>query len=110
MLAVAGMCIISMKSLAIGGIPLRLDRIYFAGSIRGGRQDVKLYKSLISHLNETYGTVLTEHVGLASLQSMGEMNTKVRIHQLAHNNLPHKFIHRISVYTIEIWVGYDPRT
>jgi hypothetical protein len=37
-------------------------RIYFAGSIRGGQQDAHLYKQLIDHLN-SYGKVLTEHVG-----------------------------------------------
>jgi 2'-deoxynucleoside 5'-phosphate N-hydrolase len=36
--------------------------IYFAGAIRGGRNDAELYLSLIQYLN-TYGTVLTEHVG-----------------------------------------------
>jgi hypothetical protein len=51
--------------------------IYFAGSIRGGRNDAELYLSLIKHLG-TYGTVLTEHVGdedlLAQEQSLSEEN------------------------------------
>lgn len=50
-------------------------KIYFAGSIRGGRDDAELYARLIRHLKR-YGTVLTEHVGdaamLADEQSMGE--------------------------------------
>ena len=37
-------------------------KIYFAGSIRGGREDAALYGRLISFLGER-GTVLTEHVG-----------------------------------------------
>lgn len=37
-------------------------KIYFSGSIRGGRQDAELYKQLIKYL-KTYGTVLTEHIG-----------------------------------------------
>lgn len=36
--------------------------IYFAGSIRGGRDDVKLYAEIIAYLSR-FGTVLTEHVG-----------------------------------------------
>jgi nucleoside 2-deoxyribosyltransferase len=36
--------------------------IYFAGAIRGGREDARLYAQLISYL-KTFGTVLTEHVG-----------------------------------------------
>lgn len=49
--------------------------IYFAGSIRGGREDGELYTRLIRHLKR-YGSVLTEHVGdvalLADEQSMSE--------------------------------------
>ena len=37
-------------------------KIYFAGSIRGGRNDVDLYLQIIEHLKQ-YGEVLTEHVG-----------------------------------------------
>ena len=41
--------------------------IYFAGSIRGGRSDASLYATLIAHL-EHHGTVLTEHVGVESVE------------------------------------------
>ena len=37
-------------------------RIYFAGSIRGGRDEKDNYLKLINHL-ATFGEVLTEHVG-----------------------------------------------
>jgi len=37
-------------------------RIYFAGSIRGGRDDVELYGRIIDLLSR-HGHVLTEHVG-----------------------------------------------
>ena len=37
-------------------------KIYFAGSICGGRDDLKLYIKIIKHL-QTFGTVLTEHIG-----------------------------------------------
>ena len=46
-------------------------KIYFAGSIRGGREDQKLYLQIIAFLQE-FGTVLTEHVGNAKLTEMGE--------------------------------------
>jgi len=45
--------------------------IYFAGSIRGGRQDQALYLEIIDFLKQ-YGTVLTEHVGDAKLTASGE--------------------------------------
>ena len=48
-------------------------KIYFAGSIRGGRNDKELYFLLIKHLTE-YGQVLTEHVGNDNLTKSGENN------------------------------------
>lgn len=38
-------------------------KIYFAGSIRGGRADAELYKHIISFLQHNGHNVLTEHVG-----------------------------------------------
>jgi nucleoside 2-deoxyribosyltransferase len=49
-------------------------KIYFAGSIRGGRDDKDLYLEIIKLL-KTYGEVLTEHVGSVDLSSMGEEKT-----------------------------------
>jgi 2'-deoxynucleoside 5'-phosphate N-hydrolase len=46
-------------------------KIYFAGSIRGGREDANLYMSLIDDIKR-YGTVLTEHIGDATLSAQGE--------------------------------------
>ena len=45
--------------------------IYFAGSIRGGREDKDLYLKLINHLKK-HGTVLTEHIGRPDLTRMGD--------------------------------------
>ena len=41
-------------------------KIYFAGSIRGGRENTDVYKRIIDYINRT-DTVLTEHIGLGSL-------------------------------------------
>ena len=46
-------------------------KIYFAGSIRGGRDDAELYGLIIEHL-KTHGEVLTEHIGDKKLTSSGE--------------------------------------
>jgi 2'-deoxynucleoside 5'-phosphate N-hydrolase len=46
-------------------------KIYFAGSIRGGRIDAPVYQSLIEYLS-TFGEVLTEHVGDISLSEKGD--------------------------------------
>ena len=48
-------------------------KIYFAGSIRGGRDDVGLYKKIIQLLRE-YGEVLTEHIADNNLNNEGEKN------------------------------------
>ena len=41
-------------------------KIYFSGSIRGGRQDAELYNQLIEEIKK-YGDVLTEHVGSSEI-------------------------------------------
>ena len=39
-----------------------MKKVYFAGSIRAGREDASLYQEIISHIQET-DIVLTEHIG-----------------------------------------------
>lgn len=49
-------------------------KIYFAGSIRGGRVDASLYQRIIAFINQT-DKVLTEHVGnlaLSSIEGQGD--------------------------------------
>jgi 2'-deoxynucleoside 5'-phosphate N-hydrolase len=53
--------------------------IYFAGAIRGGRDDQALYFAIIERLRE-YGRVLTEHIGAAQLEVQGEGITDREIH------------------------------
>lgn len=47
--------------------------IYFAGSIRGGREKEALYAACIQYISK-YGNVLTEHVGDASIGNKGEQH------------------------------------
>jgi len=58
---------------------MKILRIYFGGSIRGGRRDVDTYSKLIKYLKK-YGKVLTEHVGDKSLTSLGENLDDTYIH------------------------------
>ena len=44
-------------------------KVYFAGSIRGGRADAALYQELIAHIKKS-AVVLTEHVGDTSLSAL----------------------------------------
>ena len=46
-------------------------KIYFAASIRGGRDDWASYLEIVTQLRE-YGEVLTEHIGDAKLSAAGE--------------------------------------
>jgi 2'-deoxynucleoside 5'-phosphate N-hydrolase len=50
-----------------------MKKIYFAGSIRGGRNDNELYAQIIVELR-SFGEVLTEHVGYNSLSPSGEVD------------------------------------
>ncbi len=47
-------------------------KIYFAGSIRGGRDDREFYRGIIALLQKR-GVVLTEHIGEEILSSVGEI-------------------------------------
>lgn len=53
---------------------MRKPQVYFAGAIRGGREDYARYRILIHHLGR-YGEVLTEHIGDADLTETGEQST-----------------------------------
>ncbi|XP_076600002.1 5-hydroxymethyl-dUMP N-hydrolase isoform X1 [Chaetodon auriga] len=46
-------------------------KVYFCGSIRGGRDDVHVYRRIVEKLR-SYGTVLTEHVSSSQLSDRGE--------------------------------------
>jgi len=46
-------------------------KIYFAGSIRAGRDDHKYYLAIINHLKNRFD-VLTEHIGDKNLTDKGE--------------------------------------
>jgi 2'-deoxynucleoside 5'-phosphate N-hydrolase len=46
-------------------------KIYFAGSIRGGRDDAVIYEAMITWLH-SFGEVLTEHVGDPALSERGD--------------------------------------
>jgi hypothetical protein len=47
-------------------------KIYFAGSMRGGRADAALYYKIVQYL-KTHGEVFTEHVGDTELGQLKEI-------------------------------------
>ena len=83
------------------------DRIiYFAGSIRGGRDDSALYAEIIERLRR-FGRVLTEHVGGASLTTEGESGSAREIHDRDLGWLKSADSVVAEVTTPSLGVGYE---
>ena len=82
-------------------------KIYFAGSIRGGREDATLYLQIIEYL-KTFGEVLTEHIGDPGLTSAGDDGpTDIYIHNRDLNWLQSSDVLIAEVTTISMGVGYE---
>lgn len=54
-----------------------MHKIYFAGSISGGRDEATVYVDIIKYLAK-YGRVLTEHIGDQAMTQMGESTRWLR--------------------------------
>jgi hypothetical protein len=80
--------------------------IYFAGSIRGGREDKALYLEIIEQLRE-YGHVLTEHIGDAELTALGEPADDRAIHDRDLSWLKESEYVVAEVTTPSLGVGYE---
>ena len=55
-------------------------KIYFAGSIRGGRIDADLYRRMIEYMRKTT-TVLTEHIGSPDLNLLEQGKKDIEIYE-----------------------------
>jgi hypothetical protein len=81
-------------------------QIYFAGAIRGGRQDSALYLEIVRLLGE-HGEVLTEHVADSALGVVGQDIGDQKIHDRDLEWL------RVSDYLVDevttpsLGVGYE---
>ena len=80
--------------------------IYFAGAIRGGREDVQLYFEIIKRLG-AYGRVLTEHVGNPELTGSGEIDDDCEIHDRDLAWLREADYLVAEVTTPSLGVGYE---
>lgn len=82
-------------------------KIYFAGSIRGGRDDKERYHEIINMLAK-YGKVLTEHVGEKTLSALGESGpTDTRIYDRDMAWLHEADAVVAEVTTPSLGVGYE---
>lgn len=82
-------------------------KIYFAGSISGGRQKANDYKVIIRMLMQ-HGTVLTEHVGDSSLSSQGEVHrSDIDIYERDVTWIKQADILVADVTMVSLGVGYE---
>ena len=82
-------------------------KIYFAGSIRGGREDAALYADIINCL-KNFGEVLTEHVGDPNLTFLGDDGPTDRfIHDRDMEWLLSADVVVAEVTAVSMGVGYE---
>jgi hypothetical protein len=82
-------------------------KIYFAGSIRGGREDAALYLQIIDYL-KTFGEVLTEHIGDANLTDLGDDGPNDKyIHDRDLDWLQSANVLVAEVTSVSMGVGYE---
>lgn len=82
-------------------------KIYFAGSIRGGREDAALYLQIIEYL-KSFGEVLTEHIGDQKLTDLGDDGPTDRyIHDRDLEWLQSADVLVAEVTTVSMGVGYE---
>jgi hypothetical protein len=81
-------------------------KIYFSGAIRGGRQNVMIYKQLIEMLDR-YGQVLTEHIGQSNLTGRGETLTDTEIYRRDIEWLERADLIVADVSIPSLGVGYE---
>ncbi len=80
--------------------------IYFAASIRGGRDDWGAYLEIVKQLRD-YGKVLTEHVGDVELSAIGEDLGDQKIHDRDLGWLRESDYLVAEVTTPSLGVGYE---
>jgi nucleoside 2-deoxyribosyltransferase len=81
-------------------------KIYFAGSIRGGREDSELYGRIIAVLAK-HGEVLTEHIGNGQITEQGEDLPLSEIYERDIRWLDSADVLVAEVTTPSIGVGYE---
>ena len=81
-------------------------KIYFAGSIRGGREDAEIYLKLIEYL-KNYGIVLTEHISYNNLTAMGDELPVKDIHDRDMKWLNESDVLVADVTKVSLGVGYE---
>lgn len=86
---------------------MKMKKVYFAGSIRGGRADADLYKRIIQYIQRNH-IVLTEHVGDLSLsKTEGMKDRDVAIYEQDTAWLRESDVVIAECTTPSLGVGYE---
>ena len=83
-----------------------MKKVYFAGSIRGGRVDAGLYRRLIEHIQKA-AVVLTEHVGSKKLNLLEQGKKDVEIYEQDTNWLRECDVVIAECTCPSLGVGYE---
>ena len=81
-------------------------KIYFAGSIRGGRDEEKTYLKIIDYLG-SFGDVLTEHVGYKDVEKSEENHSDIYIFERDVKWLESSDVMIADVTVPSLGVGYE---
>lgn len=81
-------------------------KIYFAGAIRGGRNDAARYHAIVEQLRY-YGEILTEHVADSALRVLGQDIGDQNIHARDLEWLKAADVLVAEVTTPSLGVGYE---
>jgi len=81
-------------------------KIYFAGSIRGGRDEEKVYLKIIDYLG-AFGEVLTEHVGYKDIEKSEKNHSDSYIFERDVSWLKSSDIMVADVTVPSLGVGYE---
>jgi len=81
-------------------------KIYFAGSIRGGRKNSGIYAQLIDFLKK-FGEVLTCHIGDSNVRNSEKQFTEKEIHDRDIKWLSEADVVIAEVSTPSLGVGYE---
>ncbi len=81
-------------------------KIYFAGSIRGGRDEENIYLKIIDYLG-VFGEVLTEHVGYKNVEKSEEDHSDTYIFERDISWLKSSDVMIADVTVPSLGVGYE---
>lgn len=84
-----------------------MKKLYFAGSITGGRADAALYQQIMHYAASLGWTILTEHISSAELSDKGEDYTVQYIYERDMSWIDEADVIIAELTTPSLGVGYE---